>query len=342
MNEIGIALIGLAVGIAGGVVIVTLVSARRPGERMHAPAVEARLDVQAAELRRLADAAGVRDSIGEQLRGDVAAARRALEEMNVREQERRARRREEAEVIRRLSTVLAGGASKGRAGENVLREHLAELPPGMLVTDFRVNGRVVEFGLRLPDGRRLPIDSKWPGLAELEALEAADDAGRETCIRAVERIVAIRAREVAQYLDPSLTPPVAVAAVPDAAYEVLRRAHAEAFARGVVIVPYSTALPITLFLYSLVQRFGDTGDVRSCLSEVATLFDAMEGVLENKIARAATMVANGTDEFRSHLGKARGSMARAAGAVGASAEGPGIAAHRGRGAEEADVLKAVR
>jgi len=341
MTEFGIALVGLAIGLAVGVVIVTVASSRS-GERAQAPAVEARLDVQAAELRRLADAAGVRDAANEQLRGDVAAARRVLEEMSVREGERRARRREEAEVIRRLSTVLAGGASKGRAGENVLREHLAELPPGMLVTDFRVNGRVVEFGLRLPDGRRLPIDSKWPGLAELEALEAADDAEREACIRAVERIVSVRAREVAQYLDPSLTPPVAVAAVPDAAYEVLRRAHAEAFARGVVIVPYSTALPITLFLYSLVQRFGDTGDVRSCISEVATLFDAMEGVLENKIARAATMVANGTDEFRSHLGKARGSMARAAGAVGATEETsrPGILP----GSEDVggDGLKAVR
>nr|MBA3691611.1 hypothetical protein [Actinomycetota bacterium] len=32
---------------------------------------------------------------------------------------------------------------------------------------------------------------------------------------------------------------------------------------------------------------------------------------ENKFARAATMLANGSDELRSHLGKARGSIARA-------------------------------
>ncbi|MBI4260636.1 MAG: hypothetical protein HY658_08730 [Actinobacteria bacterium] len=37
----------------------------------------------------------------------------------------------------------------------------------------------------------------------------------------------------------------------------------------------------------------------------------MESVLENKVARAATMIANGADEFRSQLGKARGSIARA-------------------------------
>jgi DNA anti-recombination protein RmuC len=200
----------------------------------------------------------------------------------------------------------------------VLRQHLTQLPPGILITDFKVNGKVVEFGLLLPDGRRLPIDSKWSALAELEALEAAEDPGDlDARAREVERVVAHRAREVAQYLDPALTAPVAVAAVPDAAYAVLKRAHADAFSKGVVIVPYSTALPVLLFLYSLVARFGDTGDVQAVLSEVGSLLDAIEGILENKIARAATMIGNGADEFRSQLGKARGSVSRARAAGGA-------------------------
>src|SRR5207253_11376829 len=129
---------------------------------------------------------------------------RALEELRTHEQDRRAADGEQREVDRRLATVLAGGASKGRAGEFILREHLAELPPAMLVTDFRVNGKVVEFGLLLPDGRRLPIDSKWSAVAELEALAAATDpAQRDLLAREVERVVAGRAREVAAYLDPA-------------------------------------------------------------------------------------------------------------------------------------------
>ncbi len=223
-------------------------------------------------------------------------------------------------MIRRLSTVLAGGASKGRAGEHVLRDHLAALPPSMLVTDFRVGGKVVEFGLLLSDGRRLPIDSKWSALAELEALEAAaDGVERDACARAVEKAVAQRAKEVAQYLDPAVTAPVAVAAVPDAAYEVLRRAHADAYRSGVVIVPYSSALPIVLFLYSLVQRFGDAADVQSSLAEIGGVLDALESVVENRFARAGTMISNGAEEFRSQLGKARGSIARAR---AASSDGP--------------------
>jgi hypothetical protein len=326
MDALAVVIVSLVVGLGVGLALATIL--RRPsgvpaevgsGAAVGDTArVEARLEVQAAELRRLADASVVRDGGVDRVRTEVAGARRALEQLALREDERRDRERESWEVVRRLSTVLAGGASKGRAGENVLREHLAQLPPGMLVTDLRVNGKVVEFALDLPDGRRLPVDSKWPALAELEALEAATDpAERESLAREVERQVALRAREVAQYLDPSCTAPVAVAAVPDAAYAVLRRAHADAFVRGVVIVPYSTALPVLLFLYSLVHRFGDADGARSALAEVAAVLDAMESVVENKVARAATMLSNGADELRSGLGKARGSVAR--GRVGTAA-----------------------
>jgi DNA recombination protein RmuC len=308
MREIGFALLGLAAGVAAAIAILGV----RRGARPRDPRLEARLEIQAAELRRLADATATRDAAGERIQAELAAARRALEDLALRERERRQRERESADVVRRLSAVLSGGSRSGRAGENVLREQLAQLPPSMLVSDLRVNGKVVEFALLLPDGRRLPIDSKWPAAAELQALEAATDpVERDARARDVERVVALRAREVAQYLDTSLTAPVGVAAVPDAAYAVLRRAHADAFARGVVVVPYSTALPVLLFLSAIVGRYGDAGDARVCLAEVASLLDAMEGVLENKVARAATMLANGADEFRAHLGKARGSLSRA-------------------------------
>lgn len=311
MDGLGYALVALALGMALGAAAVMTRRRAAPDGTGDLARLETRLEVQSAELRRLADAGSVREGDQERMREELAGARRALQELALRETERRERERESWDVVRRLSTVLAGGSTKGRAGENVLRQHLMELPPGMLVTDFRVNGKVVEFGLLLPDGRRLPVDSKWTAVAELEALEAAEEpAVCEARTRDVEKAVAARAREVAQYLDPALTAPVAVAAVPDAAYAVLRRAHADAFERGVVVVPYSTALPVLLFLHSLVARYGDAGDAQAALREVATILGSMEGVLENKFARAATMLANGADEMRSQLGKARGSVAR--------------------------------
>ncbi len=328
MEQIGIALVALTLGLAAGAAVMF----RRGSAPAQVPRdtfalVEARLEAQSAELRRLADSAVGRELAGEQLRTGLDGARRTLEAIQLRDADRQRVDADQREVIKRLSTVLAGGAAKGRAGENVLRDHLSELPPGMLVTDFRVGGRVVEFGLLLPDGRRLPIDSKWTALAELEALEIAEEPGEiEACTRAVEKAVTLRAREVSHYLDPAVTAPVAIAAIPDAAYGVLRRAHADAYARGVVVVPYSNALPIVLFLYSLVQRFGDAADVQASLAEVAGVLTTIESVLENKLARASVMLSNGTDELRSSVGKARGSIARAgAGTLSHGAgEEPGV------------------
>jgi hypothetical protein len=318
LGVVAVAVVAVALGALGGSALARRAAGH--GRRAAEPEadlvatgrIEGHLQAQAAEIRRLADGARSREGAEARLWTEMAAARRSLEELRLLEDRRRERDAESWKVVQRLATVLAGGSSKGRAGENVLREHLAGLPPGMLVTDLRVNGKVVEYALELPDGRRLPVDSKWSAVRELEALEASDDpAERESLAREVERCVAARAREVAAYLDPSLTAPVAVAAVPDAAYAVLKRAHADAFARGVVVVPYSTALPVLLFLYTLVARYGTAGDVQACLSELSSLLEGMEGVLENKMARAATMIANGADEFRSQIGKARGSIARA-------------------------------
>jgi hypothetical protein len=51
--------------------------------------------------------------------------------------------------------------------------------------------------------------------------------------------------------------------------------------------------------------------VQASLAEIGGVLDALEAVVENRFARAGTMISNGADEFRSHLGKARGSIARA-------------------------------
>ena len=274
--------------------------------------VESRLLATDQELRRLSEASLWGERGAGDVRHEIAAFRGTLESMRAREEERRAREDQGWATLHRVAAVLAGGQRAGRAGENVLREALGHLPPSMVVTDFRVKGRVVEFGLLLPDGRRLPIDSKWSADRELQALaQAADGADRDRLVRAVERTVADRAREVGGYLDPAVTAPVGVAAVPDAAYAVLRRAHAEAYRWGVIVIPYSMALPVVLFLHSIVARFGSSGDVESCLAELAVALDGIESTLENKVVRASTMLANGAEELRGHVGKARGTLARA-------------------------------
>lgn len=274
--------------------------------------IEGRFSEAGADLRRVADAAAWRDRGTEDIRREVSSFRNALEGMRVREEERRVREEQAWAVLHRVSAVLTGAHRTGRAGENVLRESFAHLPPSMLIRDFRVNGRVVEFGLVLPDGTRLPVDSKWPAERELLALaEATDPQERDQLVRSVERTVVERVREVAGYLDPATTAPLGVAAVPDAAYSVIRRAHAEAYRHGVIVIPYSMALPVVLFLHGIVSRLGGVSDVQSCLAELAGVLDAVEVTAENKVARASAMLANGADELRAQVGRARSALVRA-------------------------------
>lgn len=298
-------LIGLVIAAAGAASVWGLVAGLRRS-------MEGKLSSAQAELRRLADAEVFRDRGAEDIRREVASFRAVMDGLRVREEERRDREEHAWSVLHRVASVLAGSQRTGRAGENVLMESLTHLPPSLLVRDFRVNGRVVEFGLVLPDGRRLPVDSKWPAERELLALaECEEPAERERLIRVIERTVAERAREVAGYRDPAVTAPFAVAAVPDAAYAVLRKAHGDAYRQGVVVIPYSMALPVILFLHGIVARFGAAGDVDACLGDLAALLDAVEATLENKVAKAATMLGNGAEELRGQVGKARATLMRA-------------------------------
>ncbi|MGH2663363.1 MAG: DNA recombination protein RmuC [Actinomycetota bacterium] len=291
-----------------GAALVALVALLRGAGRDD---VSGRMEAQSAQIARLADALGRRTGDDLDLRGDLGRTREVVEAVRAGLESRRRAEEDGWATIGRLEAVLLGGGARGRPGENLLEEALSLLPPGMLVRDFAVGGKRVEFALALPDGRRLPIDSKWTASRGLEALEAEEDpeAVRLLC-RRVEDEVARRSREVATYLDPALTTPFAVAAVPDAAFAVCRKAHADAFARGVVLVPYATALPVVLALYTLSARHGESVDTTACFVELEGLVTQMEVTLENKVARATSMLQNAADEWRTHVGRARGALAR--------------------------------
>lgn len=314
-NLIGVAILVGAAAVTASVFVA--VRRRRIASSDTRPLIEA----QSLRLDRLADALNRQTRDEGDLRGDLSRTREVLESLRARTEERQRAEEDGWLAIRRLEAVLLGSAARGRAGENLLHEALSSLPPGMVLRDFQVNGKRVEFALIVPDGRRLPIDSKWAALREIETLEEEDDpVVRERAARRVEEEISRRAREVASYIDASLTTPFAVACVPDAAYAACRRAHAEAFSRGVVLVPYSTALPVLLSLFSLAARYGGAGDGRECLAELETLLDSVEQTLENKVARAAAMLTNAADELRNQVGRARGAVARGRGITSGSTE----------------------
>ena len=266
------------------------------------------------ELRQSREASLLQlDQAAQGLRLQLGQAQRSLAELRGLEQGRADQAARSADSLRRLEHVLAGSASRGAAGESLLREALLALPADLLLCDVPFGSRVVEFALRLPDGRLLPIDSKWPALAPLERLgQSEDEAERRRLVEQVRSELRSRAREMARYLDGERTLALALLAVPDAAYAAAPEARAEGFREGVLVVPYSLALPAALLVYRLALRFGLQADgdrLGEALQRLGQALTQADEELEGRFSRGLVQLENGRDALRRHLGEARQALA---------------------------------
>lgn len=216
-------------------------------------------------------------------------------------------------LLERLHRTLLGASSRGKKGENLLREQLRVFPPDMLATNYKLGGGTVEFAMRLPDNRVLPIDSKWPEPEMVERLEAAaspEETARYT--KQIESKVLRLTRDIRKYIDPEKTVHLAVAALPDSIYTNAAGVHYEAFKQGVLLMSYSNAAPLLLAMYGLFLRYGQTGDmdkIKGHLGSLGTLLNELEKIIDDQLARGGTMVTNATQRCREVTLKMRGSLA---------------------------------
>ncbi|GAB4330961.1 MAG: hypothetical protein Kow0010_16060 [Dehalococcoidia bacterium] len=243
----------------------------------------------------------------EAIRADLVQAREAIAEMQSAARARYELERATAESIRRLEAVIAGASSKGAAGENVVDAVFSRLPAEWQARNFRVGNRIVEFGLRLPNGLVLPIDSKWPATNLLEQFLGCDDPAELVRLRSqIESVVLEKAREVAKYLDPGLTAGFGIAVVPDAVFEVCGAAQVDALDHHVVVVGYGMFVPYLLLVFHTVLKTSQDIDLErlaSYLDQVERSIRAVEEELEGRHARALTMLQNSRDDMRAYLGK---------------------------------------
>lgn len=210
-----------------------------------------------------------------------------------------------AESIRRLEAVIAGTASKGSAGENIVDLVFSRLPVEWQVRDFRVGNKTVEFGLRLPNGLVLPIDSKWPATGLIEKMVHEEDPQKAAQLkREVHQAVRGKMREVQRYLEPNLTYAFAVAVVPDAVFDVSSEVQAEAYQMKVVLVGHSMFVPYLLLVFQTVlasshdvdlERLGQA--LRNAEHHLREISDEVEG----RLSRGLAMVANSRDGLRGQV-----------------------------------------
>ncbi len=217
-----------------------------------------------------------------------------------------------AESIRRLEAVIAGTASKGSAGENIVELVFSRLPVEWQVRNFRIGNRTCEFGLRLPNGLVLPIDSKWPATDLVEQLAETDDLAEAARLkRDIVQTVRAKMREVQKYLDPNLTYAYGIAVVPDAVFDVAGEVQAEAHQMNVILVGYSMFVPYLLLVIQTVLASSHDIDVdrlSRTLKDAEDQLRAMSEDIEGRLSRAITMIGNSRDDLRSQLSRVQGGL----------------------------------
>jgi len=265
--------------------------------------------LHALETRLVETGSGIKTDLGH----DLQEARRTVDGIRATLAAQMQADEKIHQAVTRIEAVMAGRERRGEAGEQVVAAVLRELPPALVDQGYRVKGKIVEFALMLAGGRRLAIDSKWTAsdllqrLAELPPGPEADAVAEE-----IERNVQRRTREVEQYISPPDTLPWAVAVIPDPAYAVCRRAHLEAFRRGVIVLPYSQMLPYLLTVYHLHQQYASSLSVdqlATALTQIERDLESLDRTLENSVARALTTLQNAAGDLKRGVGTVRVTVA---------------------------------
>jgi DNA recombination protein RmuC len=246
------------------------------------------------------------------MRAELTSAKNDLTELHTHAKAEQEAERQITESIRRLEMVIAGTQSKGSAGENIIDLVFAKLPIEWQVRDFRIGGKTVEFGLRLPNSLIMPIDSKWTATNLFEQFISTDDIEEQRRLKkAIEDEVLQKAKDVKKYIDPSVTVNFGVAVIPDAIYDLCSGIQPQVFQMSIVLVSYSMFVPYLLLVFQTILRSGQSIDLQKLDAYIQTAEEnikALQEELEGRFSRGITMLNNSRDDMRVYLSKIGGSL----------------------------------
>lgn len=253
-------------------------------------------------------------TLQQSLQEQITAATRDLAALKQWQEAQRQRWEREDDAygsLQRLTSLMLGSATAGAAGERVVAEQLEALPPQWRVTDHLVNGKTVEFAIRLPDGLFLPIDSKVVAQATLDALDREQDPERRAQMeREIQKKVLSKAAEVQKYVD-ERSAGFAIAAVSDGLYRLSGPVLPEAYQKHrALVVPYSLLVPFILMVYEQHRHGGDVDPARigRLLSEAQRHLDSATEALNGSFSQALIRATNARDTLRAELAAASGAL----------------------------------
>ena len=154
---------------------------------------------------------------------------------------------------KRFENILVGPQSKGALGEKIIEQQLEQLPQDWIARNVPYpDFKKVEYALRVPDARIIPIDSKWTATELLDQLgKTADQREQDKLKGLIVSEVWRRAREVLKYLDKDRTLGFCIVAVPDPVFQISWGIQTRLLAVNIVLISYSLLIPYILTIVKL-------------------------------------------------------------------------------------------
>ena len=166
------------------------------------------------------------------------------------------------DITQKHENILSGSQSKGALGEQFVEEKLADLPHEWYDRKVQLSGGTVEFALKTPNKRWIPIDSQWTATDLLVKLEQSGNQSQKESLRtAAHQAVSIRAKEALKYLDKEKTLGFSIVAVPDSVFNLCVDIQAELASYSIVLVSYSLLVPYILLIVNQYLKTIHSTDV---------------------------------------------------------------------------------
>lgn len=206
---------------------------------------------------------------------------------------------------------------RGKLGGDAVREILSAVPEDLWDEEIPMAGGRVDFGVKMPDGRILPIDSKAGGAGiiseiydALDKLEQVEDEEKEDIKRSLKSLrrklqdkIKAQAKKIADYAkDPNAVPAV-IQAVPDPIFDYVDAATKRDCAKMCVeVVPYSLLLPF-ISCVRRQHRYGeaDVQRIMGSLERVRSSVRKVEDLVTNSIERPKKTIENAIPQIRTEL-----------------------------------------
>lgn len=162
-------------------------------------------------------------------------------------------------LTKKHENILSVPQSKGALGEQIVEEILSKLPHEWYSRNIPLPGGTVEFALRTPDKRWIPIDSQWTATDLLVKFEQATSQPERNSIRAeIHNAVYDRAKNAMRYLDKEHTLGFCIVAVPDSVFNLCAEIQAYLTSSNIVLISYNLLIPYILLIVNQYLKTAQT------------------------------------------------------------------------------------